>query len=174
MTSVGSVEALVERVHEVVARSELIGARSLVLIDASRHARGGDGSHVPRCAWCGRVALGGVWLDHADVPAFVLRAISVRSTDGICPTCFASQLGAPANEVAVHAGNQRAADCLATELREYAVRQRPDHVLAVEVKPRDHEFLPALLTRLADCLDAHALDPVQVRIGSHSYVLTGR
>jgi hypothetical protein len=173
MTSGGPVEALVERVHEVVARSESIGARSLVLIDASRHARR-DETYVPRCAWCGRVALGGVWLDRSDVPSFVLRAIAKRSTDGICPTCFAAQIGSPTNEVSVHAGNKQTADCLVAELRDYGVRQGPDHVLAVDVAARDHSFLPALLTRLADCLDANALDPIQVRIGSHAYVLSGR
>src|SRR2546423_13840668 len=109
MTSVGPVEALVERVHEVVARSESIGARSLVLIDASRHVRR-DETSVPRCAWCGRIALGGCRLERADVPGFVLRAISERSTDGICPTCFASQIGCPANAACVHARNQRSAD----------------------------------------------------------------
>jgi hypothetical protein len=173
MTSEGLVEALVERVHEVVARSESIGARSLVLIDASRHVRR-DETHVPRCAWCGRIALGGCWLERADVPTFVRRAISERSTDGICPTCFASQLGSPTNEVCVHARNKRTADFLAAELRDYGVRQGSDHVLAVEVTRRDQHFLPALLTRLADCLEANALDPVQVRIGTHAYVLSGR
>jgi hypothetical protein len=120
------------------------------------------------------VALGGVWLERADVPSFVFRAIAERSTDGICPTCFAAQLASPSHDVFVHAGNKETADCLADELRDYAVRQRPDHVLTVAVAPRDHHFLPTLLTRLADCLDANELAPIQVRIGSRSYVLTGR
>lgn len=173
MTTVGLVEALAERVHEVVARSELIGARSLVLVDASRHARK-DETYVPRCAWCGRVALGGTWLDHNEVPAFLLRVIAERSTDGICPICFVAQLASSSTDVFVHAGNKQTADVLVSELREYEVRQRGDHVLAIEVAPRDHQFLPALLTRLANCLDANRLDPIQVGIGSRSYVLTGR
>ena len=173
MTTAGLVTALAERVHEVVERSESITARSLVLVDASRHARR-DETYVPRCAWCGRVALGGDWIEQAEIPSFLLRTIAERSTDGICPTCFAAQLASSPDEVSVHAGSQQTADVLVAELQDYGVRQRPDHVLAVPVARRDHQFVPKLLSRLADCLDTHTLDPIQVRIGSHSYVLTGR
>lgn len=166
-------EALVERVHDVVARSERLAARSLVLVDASRYARL-DEAYVPCCAWCGRVALGGVWLERSDVPSFVARTITHRSTDGICPTCFGEQLPPAQNELTVHAGNKRTAECLVEELRGYAALQRADHVLVVPTPPRDPQFVPRLLTLLAGCVERNALQPIRVKIGAHSYLLAGR
>jgi len=173
MSSVGLGEALAERVHDVAARSEALVARSGVLVDASHYAREEE-SHVPRCATCGRVSLGGVWLRHGEVPPFVRRVIETRGVDGICPTCFATQLPLSTDDVVVHAGDQRTADRLADELRPLQPRQGSDHILAVAVPARDPGFLPDLLTRLAECIEANALHPVQVRIGSHSYLLEGR
>jgi hypothetical protein len=173
MASEGFVEALTERVQEVVGRSGVTAARSLVLVDASRYARL-DEMHVPRCAWCGKVALGGSWLKRADVPRFMVRIVDRRSTDGICPACFAEQLPGADNEISVHAQNKRAAERLAVELQEYAVRQTSDHVLALDIPSSDAHFVAHLLSRLADCVETNLLDPVQVRIGRHSYLLTGR
>ena len=166
-------DALAKRVHEVVAQSEAAGARSHVLIDASRYVRF-DETYVPRCAWCGRIALGGAWVEEAEVPPFVRSALESRSTDGICPACFAEQLPTPGNRVVVHAGNRRAADRIAAKLADYVLEQRPDHVLDVRVPNHDERFVAQLLSRLADCLEADHLDPVQVRIGRRSYTLAGR
>lgn len=173
VASVGFVEALSERVREVVARSGATGARSLMLVDASRYARL-DETYVPRCAWCGKVALGGSWVGRDDIPPFMVRVLDRRSTDGICPACFAEQLPGADNEISVHAQSKRAAERLALELQEYAVRQPSDHVLALDIPSRDAHFVARLLSRLADCVEANLLDPVQVRIGRHSYLLTGR
>lgn len=166
-------DALAERVHDLVARSEATGARSLVLVDASRYARLEE-TYVPRCAWCGKVALGGFWLDRSQVPRFVLNALENRTTDGICPACFAEQLPTAVKEIRVHAGNKKTADRLAEELDEFEVSQHPDHVLEVRVPPHDEHFVAQLLSRLADCLEAGRLEPVQVRIGKRSYTLAGR
>jgi hypothetical protein len=173
MAAEAFVEALAGRVQEVVAQSAATGARSLVLVDASRYARADD-KHVPRCAWCGRIALGGDWIDRAAVPQFMERMLDERVTDGICPGCFSKQLGGASNELAVHAGTKETAETLATNLHDYEVRQRSDHVLAVEIPAHDASFVAHLLSRLADCVEAHRLDPVQVRIGGRSYVFTGR
>jgi hypothetical protein len=173
MTRDDFVEMLVGHAQEVAARSEALAARSLVLVDASRYARREE-MFVPRCTSCGRVALGGVWLRHDQVPSFVMTAISHRSTDGICPSCFSEEHATPADEVLVHAGSKDTADRLAAGLDAYDVRQRPDHVLAVHVAARDNDFLPRLLSRLAECLDSGGLDPVHVRIGGHAYRLEGR
>ena len=173
MASVGFVEALTERVQDVVARSGATGARSLVLVDASRYARR-DGAYVPRCAWCGKVALGDSWVDRAEVPPFMVRVLDHRTTDGICPECFADQLPGADHEVSVHAQNKHTADRLVLELQEYEVRQRSDYVLALDISSRDGHFVAHLLSRLADCVEANELDPVQVKIGRHSYLFTGR
>ena len=173
MASVGFVEALTDRVQDVVTRSGLTGARSLLLVDASRYARRGE-SYVPRCAWCGKVALGGSWVNRAEVPPFMRRVLDHRTTDGICPGCFADQLPGVDHGVSVHAQNQQTADRLALELQEYDVRQRPDYVLALDVPSHDAHFVAHLLSRLADCVETNELDPVQVRIGRHSYLFSGR
>ncbi|HWJ32993.1 MAG TPA: hypothetical protein VNR59_11685 [Gaiellaceae bacterium] len=173
MASVGFVEALTERVHDVVARSGVTGARSLVLVDASRYARR-DETYVPRCAWCGKFALGGSWVERGEVPHFMVRVLGGRTTDGICPACFADQIPGTDHEISVHAQNKQTADRLVLELQEYAVRQRSDHVLALNIPSRDAHFVAHLLSRLADCVETNQLDPVQVKIGRHSYLFTGR
>jgi hypothetical protein len=173
MASVGFVEALTERVNEVVAHSGVTGARSLVLVDASRYVRL-DERLVPRCASCGRVALGGEWIVPEDVPRFMVRVLDKRTTEGVCPTCFAEQVPGVDDEISVHAQNKQTADRLVLELQEYEVRQRSDHVLALDIPSRDAQFIPHLLSRLADCVERKQLDPVQVRIGRHSYRFTGR
>jgi hypothetical protein len=173
VASGGFVEALTERVHEIVVQSEIATARSLVLVDASKYARR-DELYVPRCAWCKRIALGGNWIDSAQVPHFMDRVLADRVTDGICPSCFARQIGGATDELSLHAGNKQSADRLVTELHDYELRQRADHVLAVSIPAKDARFVVQFLSRLADCVEANRLDPVQVRIGRHSYVFAGR
>jgi hypothetical protein len=42
-----------------------------------------------RCAWCGRVWLGGTWVDDEEVPRFLPSDLDVHSTHSICPSCLA-------------------------------------------------------------------------------------
>jgi hypothetical protein len=82
-------EELAERVHELAVRALRTGEYSAVLVDASRYAR--LEAYIPVCAWCGRIGLGGAWIERSAAPPFALRLLAVRSTHGICPACFAEQ-----------------------------------------------------------------------------------
>jgi hypothetical protein len=49
------------------------------------------GSRRPvRCAWCGRIELGGVWRAEREVsPDHLARRDPNRASHGICPKCLA-------------------------------------------------------------------------------------
>ena len=164
-------EELGNRLRSVAARSQTINYRSVVLVEASRYLRDRE-ALIPRCAWCGKVALGGGWMPFDEVPHFLHGEVRTRATHGICPSCFPAH--AVASRVAVHAGSKRAAAALTESLREFGVLRTADGVLQVRAPAGDGEFVNRLLSRVADCLTAHSLGPVQVQVGAKTYALAAR
>jgi hypothetical protein len=167
-------DELLERVHDAAVRSAQVQARANVVVDASRYLRLRE-TRIPRCAWCGRVGLGGTWVASEQVPGFFLAELERRATHGVCPACFPSASGGTRTErLAVHAGGWQAAEVLGHELERYGVRRRADYVLEADVPPSDPGVVNRLLSRIADCLTAYRLDPVQVRLGERTYTLERR
>jgi hypothetical protein len=167
-----------DRLRKALATSHRLVRESAVVIEASRYARNGE-KFVPRCAWCGRIGVGGEWLEPEQVPVFLSGALATRTTHGICPDCFGDAekqrlAGTGASRVIIHAGGTKAAEALAGALAEYAVETRPDHVLEADLGAQDESALNRLLSRIADCLRDNALEPVRVRLSDRSYPLGGR
>src|SRR5581483_7178532 len=79
--------ALLSRLRDAKARSETLVARSKVLASARALARDPDGM-LRRCAWCGRLRLGGQWIPPDEAPEFVRRLPDERATHGICRSCL--------------------------------------------------------------------------------------
>jgi hypothetical protein len=57
---------------------------------AALHASREETERRPhRCAWCGRVSVGGVWRDAEELPEFFkARRDPESASDGICGECF--------------------------------------------------------------------------------------
>jgi hypothetical protein len=82
----GLEEVLETRIRSAVSVAERATRRSQVLIGTRQLV------HTPewmmtRCAWCGRVCLGGVWTDPDETPRFLPTDLDERTTHGICRSC---------------------------------------------------------------------------------------
>ena len=79
--------------HPQPERSELhptIGDPQPILSLADAHAGASpDAVWLTDCAWCGRVRIGGRWIDEPHTLALVASFGTVpKRTHGICPACF--------------------------------------------------------------------------------------
>jgi hypothetical protein len=81
----GDQAALQRRIERAVAAAVESVRRSILLRAATRNRR--DGGMTTRCAWCGRFAVDGTFVDADDAPQFV-RLSQARTTHGICPKCI--------------------------------------------------------------------------------------
>jgi hypothetical protein len=79
--------ALLGRLRDAKARSETLVARSKVLASARALVRDPE-KMLRRCAWCGRLQLGGQWVSEEEAPEFVKRLLDDRATHGICRSCL--------------------------------------------------------------------------------------
>ncbi len=80
-------KAVVRRARHAIAVAEQAIARARVLQDGRRLARD-PATLMRRCAWCGRVTLGGEWVDADEAR----RVVAGRNGDPeishtICPDC---------------------------------------------------------------------------------------
>jgi hypothetical protein len=82
-------EALLARAGEAVRASEQSVARATELIAFVRALRPQPPGTTVLCAWCGKIAGGGYWLDpKALMGGPVPTPITRRSSHSICPACF--------------------------------------------------------------------------------------
>jgi hypothetical protein len=79
--------ALEERVRSAVSNAEREARRSQMLV-GSRRLVHTHGWMLTRCAWCGRVSLGGIWADPEETPGFLPTDLDERTTHGICRSCL--------------------------------------------------------------------------------------
>jgi hypothetical protein len=57
--------------------------------EAVGHGERPAGTVTVRCAWCGRLRLGGDWRERDEFEAMALLAGVTKFSDGICPDCLA-------------------------------------------------------------------------------------
>lgn len=80
----GSLELRAQRAR-VEARQLIARSRCIL---ASRRLLADPASVVTRCAWCGRLALGGLWVTDDAVPFFVNGQLEEHTSHGICTACL--------------------------------------------------------------------------------------
>jgi hypothetical protein len=78
--------ALSGRVLEAIAHARREVQRAEVLV-AARRLLEEDDVLFTHCAWCGRYALGGHWLEAEERPHFLPPELEHATTHSICPTC---------------------------------------------------------------------------------------
>jgi hypothetical protein len=78
---------LSERVRAALADAERTVSQSEMLASARRIVRQPD-SMVTRCAWCGRLQLGGHWTLVDQAPSFFKDFVDRSVTHGICGDCM--------------------------------------------------------------------------------------
>src|SRR5262245_25780737 len=83
----GLEEVLETRIRSAVSGAERATRRSQVLIGTRQLVHTPEWM-VTRCAWCGRLSLGGVWTDPAEMPRFLPTELEERTTHGICRGCL--------------------------------------------------------------------------------------
>src|SRR5436190_17827136 len=118
---------LFQHVRSVLARSERLARRSVIVTNASRHARSAE-TLLANCAWCGRLRLGEEWVRGEEVPRFLrLDGLGRRLTHGICPECFQGvqqEAGArralPPTAVVIRTDGPLAMECLTRALVGYS------------------------------------------------------
>ncbi len=80
-------ERLRDRVRSALEAAEAAVARSRVLTAGRRLSREPE-ALLRRCAWCGRVTLGGEWVDADEATQLVAgRSGPVEASHTICPDC---------------------------------------------------------------------------------------
>ncbi|HZD87426.1 MAG TPA: hypothetical protein VE088_05425 [Gaiellaceae bacterium] len=79
------VEALIRRVRLAVADAQRQVGQARRLVELCRIA---DGEIiVRRCAWCGRLSVGGEWTAPESLQGFVPPQAVDNATHSICPDC---------------------------------------------------------------------------------------
>jgi len=81
------IRALLGRLRGATQTSEGLVAHSRVLA-AAREVASRPERMLRRCAWCGRIRLGGQWLSADEAPEFVRGLLDDRTTHGICRSCM--------------------------------------------------------------------------------------
>ena len=80
---------LLQRAEAAVAAAALERERTSELVAFVRALRRTDPAELVRCAWCGRVAAEGHWLDPLPFLGSGLRErLRQNASHGICPDCF--------------------------------------------------------------------------------------
>src|SRR5262249_52620478 len=80
----GALELRAQRARDE-ARQLIMQSRCIV---ASRRLLADPESVITRCAWCGRLALGGAWMPVDEIPVFVNGRLEGQTTHGICLGCI--------------------------------------------------------------------------------------
>jgi hypothetical protein len=81
---------LVKRVREAVEKADATSRRAGELRAFITALRATEPGELVRCAWCGSVRAGELWLDPSSLLGGNLRErLRLNASHGICPACFA-------------------------------------------------------------------------------------